>query len=302
MPTMNNRRAILFLILANLLWSGNFLAGRLLRISMGPFTLNGIRWAISSLILVWLVRRRGESLPLLQQWRPFLLLGLVGMFLFSSLTYWGLTLVGAGEAGLLSGLTPVAVLVAGFVIAKDRVHPLQWVMVLVSVCGELLLLHHKGAGGLVSGSLFGAILLLLAALSWGVYTALGRRYRVRFSPLVMTAGAAVWGAVPSLLLGSWDLTEHPLLLNVASISALLYVSTFASVLAFVVWSAGVNIIGSATAAPFMNLLPVFTAVLAVLLLHERLGAYQVGGGLVIIAGAIGSSLFRANPRTVLSET
>lgn len=118
----------------------------------------------------------------------------------------------------------------------------------------------------------------------------------------MTAGAAVWGAVPSLLLGSWDLTEHPLLLNVASISALLYVSTFASVLAFVVWSAGVNIIGSATAAPFMNLLPVFTAVLAVLLLHERLGAYQVGGGLVIIAGAIGSSLFRANPRTVLSET
>ncbi|MHB1610658.1 MAG: DMT family transporter [Sulfobacillus sp.] len=298
---MSNRRAIFFLIVANLLWAGNYLAGRVLRTSMGPFTLNGVRWVISAILLVWLVRRRGESLPIFRQWRIFLGLGLVGMFLFSSLTYWGLTMVGAGEAGLLSGLTPIAVLLAGFFIAQDRVHPAQWVMVLVSVAGEVLLLHHSGTNHAAAGSLFGAVILIIAALSWGVYTALGRRYRAVFSPLVLTAGAAVWGAVPSALLGIWDLGQHLVIFTPVSVGALIYVSTLASVLAFVVWSAGVNEVGSAVAAPFMNLLPVFTVALAVLLLHEQLGLSQIEGGVVIIAGAVGASLFRIPAPRLIEE-
>jgi drug/metabolite transporter (DMT)-like permease len=58
------------------------------------------------------------------------------------------------------------------------------------------------------------------------------------------------------------------------------------------WSAGVNRVGSGTAAPYMNLLPVFTALLAMLLLHESLSASQMEGGFVVILGAAGAGLIR----------
>ncbi|WP_051351336.1 DMT family transporter [Sulfobacillus thermosulfidooxidans] len=287
---------ILYLIAANVLWAGNYLAGRVLRFSMGPFTLNGVRWIISAVVLWLIVRKRGEIVPLLQEWKAFLLLGFIGMFLFSSLTYWGLTMVPAGEAGLLSGFTPLAVLVAGFVIAQDKVRLWQWLMVAVSIGGEILLLG--GGASTQTGSIFGAVVLIFAALSWGVYTALGRRYRYRFSPLVLTTGAAVWGAIPSALLGIWNLSTHPVTLSLNSGLALLYVSTMASVVAFMMWSAGVNRLGSGTAAPYMNLLPVFTALLAVLLLHETLSATQLEGGLIVVAGAVGAGFSRTVPVTI----
>ncbi|AUW94675.1 DMT family transporter [Sulfobacillus sp. hq2] len=288
---------ILLLVLANMLWAGNFLAGRILRVSMGPFTLNGIRWVVSAAILLVIVHQRRERIPFRYEWKAFLLLGFMGMFLFSSLTYWGLTMVPAGEAGLLSGFTPLAVLVAGFFIAGDKVRIGQWAMVALSIVGEILLL---GGGASASGSLWGASLLIVAALAWGIYTALGRRYRHRFSPLVLTAGAAVGGAIPSVLLGLWNLTTHPIHLTVESGLALAYVSTLASVVAFMMWSTGVNRLGSGTAAPFLNLLPVFTAVLAMLLLHESLSTIQIEGGLIVIAGAAGSGFMRS-PATLSDQ-
>ena len=281
---------ILLLVAANMLWAGNYLAGRVLRISMGPFTVNGIRWIVSAAILMLIVRQRGERVPFRQEWKAFVLMGFMGMFLFSSLTYWGLTMVPAGEAGLLSGFTPLAVLVAGFLIAGDRVRLGQWAMVAVSIGGELLLL---GGSGSQSGSVMGALVLIMAALAWGVYTALGRRYRHRFSALVLTAGAAVGGVVPSALLGLWNLSYQPVHWTAGSVLALAYVSTLASVVAFMMWSAGVNRLGSGTAAPYMNLLPVFTAVLAVLLLHESLTVTQLEGGLIVIAGAAGAGFIRS---------
>ncbi len=279
-----------------MLWAGNYLAGRVLRLSMGPFTLNGIRWIISAMILWIIVSKRGEYVPLRREWKAFLLLGTFGMVLFSSFTYWGLSMVPAGEAGLLSGFTPLAVLVAGFVIARDTVRIWQWLMVAVSITGEILLLG--GAGHASGGSVFGALILIGAALSWGIYTALGRRYRHRLSALVLTTGAAIWGAVPSAVLGIVNLATHPISLDSQSILALLYISTMASVVAFMMWSAGVNELGSGTAAPYLNLLPVFTALLAVMLLHESLSVSQLEGGLIVVAGAVGAAWSKEAPHSL----
>ncbi|MCL5015941.1 MAG: DMT family transporter [Firmicutes bacterium] len=287
---------ILYLVGANVLWAGNYLAGRVLRLSMGPFTLNAIRWIVSALILLAIASYRGEHVPLRREWKAFLLLGFFGMLLFSSFTYWGLSMVPAGEAGLLSGFTPLAVLVAGFLIARDAVRIWQWLMVAVSITGEILLLGGAAHGP--GGSIFGALVLICAALAWGIYTALGRRYRHRFSPLVLTAGAAVWGAIPSAVLGIGNMATHSMKLTVGSAMALLYVSTMASVVAFMMWSAGVNKLGSGTAAPYLNLLPVFTALLAIVLLHESLSLSQLEGGLIVVAGAVGAGFSKPVPNSL----
>ncbi|MCY0880441.1 MAG: DMT family transporter [Firmicutes bacterium] len=287
---MKRWQAISLLVVANIFWAGNFLAGRILRFSMGPFTLNGIRWIISALILLIVVRISKEKVPLRKEWRAFLWLGTMGMVLFSALTYWGLTMVPAGEAGLLAGFTPIAVLVAGVFLAGDAVRPLQWGMVGVSLIGEVVLLGIGSGQSMLAHNWIGPAALILATIAWGIYTALSRRYRFRFSPLVMTAGAAVWGAVPSAVLGAIDCAVQPIHLTMGSVLAVLYVSSFASVAAFIFWVTGVKTLGSGAAAPFINLIPVFTAALAVLFLHEQLAPRDFVGGALIIAGALGASL------------
>ena len=72
--------------------------------------------------------------------------------------------------------------------------------------------------------------------------------------------------------------------------AVLYVSTFASVGAYFLWNAGVKKVGAGKAAPFINLLPVWTVILGVLLLHEQVSWISFVGGIVTIGGAILASL------------
>ncbi|MCY0884375.1 MAG: DMT family transporter [Firmicutes bacterium] len=282
--------AVLALVGANLLWAGNYLAGRALRDSINPYTLNGFRWVMSALLLWGLSRARGIRVPLWRQAPRFLLLGLTGMFLFSGLTYWGLARVGAAPAGLLAGFTPVAVLLMGRLLAGDPVRPRQWPWIVLSIAGEGVLLYSPAALGGINPT--GAAALVAAALAWGVYTALGRRYRHQLTPWTLTVGAAVWGAVPAAAVGGWAwlAAGQPLALTAGSLAALLYVSTLASVVAFLLWTAGTHRLGSAVAGPFLNLLPVLTVALAVAVLGEGVEWHQLAGGALVLAGATGTTL------------
>jgi|GEM_PF-20262 len=293
-PARGSARGFLLLVLANLLWSGNYVAGRVLAAAMPALLLNGIRWTVSATILLALVRLSGRRVPFRREWPRLLSLGAVGMFAFSSLTYLGLHSVGAARAGILSGVIPVTVVVFGALVAHDRPTPVTGAGAVLAVAGVVLLFGGRAAGGLGVGP--GDLEILLAAVAWGLYTALGRRFAERFDPLAATAGAAVFGAVPSLVAGLLALPGQSLHMAPAAWAALAYVSTAASVLAYWAWTSGVGEVGPARAAAFVNLLPVFTALLGVALLHERLGWRTVAGGAVIIGGALLAQA-RGRPRT-----
>ncbi|WP_047153981.1 DMT family transporter [Aneurinibacillus tyrosinisolvens] len=70
----------------------------------------------------------------------------------------------------------------------------------------------------------------------------------------------------------------------------IYVSTFASVGAYFAWNTGVKIVGAGRAAPYINLLPVWTVIFGVLLLHEQVSLVSLVGGVVTIVGAVLASL------------
>lgn len=278
-----NLGAVGYLILATLLWSGNYIAGRYLAGAMPALFLNGLRWAISALLWIAIVRTRGIKVPL---WReaPLLgTLGFLGMFLFSSLTYLGLHRVSAAQGGMIAGLMPIAILVFSVVLAGERPTLQGWLGVLVAVGGVGFLM----SGPVVHGaeSVMGELELLCAAIIWGAYTALGRRFRSRMDTLSMTAGAAMWGTLPSLIAGVISLHGATLHFSPTVWIALIYVSTASSIVAYWLWNSGVARIGATRSAPFINLIPIFTVILGLLMLHETISARQVVGGTVILAGA-----------------
>lgn len=284
LPSRTTTPALWLLILATLLWSGNYIAGRYLATAMPALFLNGLRWGVSSLAFVLIARVQGVHLPLRREAAALSMLGLLGMFLFSSLTYLGLRSVSAAQAGMVSGLIPVSILLFSTVLAGERPSARSWLGVALAVVG---------VGVLVSGQVtqpaappLGDLELVGAALSWGAYTALTRRYRHRMDTLAMTAGATLFGMVPSGIAGLISLHGAKLHFTPVVWLALVYVSTVASVLAYWAWNKGVQSVGASRSAPFINLLPVFTVALGVLMLHETVSGRQVLGGLITLAGAL----------------
>lgn len=283
------RRGLPFLIVATLLWSGNYIAGRILAVVLPPLLLNGIRWVISFLLLWGILIFQRRRLPLFRHWKPLLVLGITGMFAFSSLTYLGLKTVPAAQAGMISGSIPVAILVLSVFVLKERPTVLGWVGVVLSVFGVFVLLGLSNDG---SNFVFsdGDAALIVAAVSWGLYTVLGKHYGALLDPLTMTAGAAFYGAVPSALAGVLMWPAGGIRMTSVAWVSLVYVSTMASVVAYLVWTLGVESVGASRSAPFMNLLPIWTVVLGVILLHEQVTANEWVGGSITILGAVLTSL------------
>ena len=278
------RRGIVLLVTATVLWSGNYIAGRVLAPAMSAYLLNGIRWAVSAVLLWVLADVRHVRPPLRRKWKELSLLGFVGMFLFSTLTYLGLHSVPAAQAGMISGSIPIVILLLGVLILRERPARAVWFGVLLSVAGVVILV---GADGPTRAGLSGGDMLLVgAAVAWGLYTVLGKRLCADLDPLAVTAGAAVYGALPSLAAGLWSLAGTPVQMTPVAWLCLLYVSTAASVAAYWLWTSGVHAVGASVAAPFLNLLPVWTVVFGLLLLREHVTPIQGLGGLVTVAGAV----------------
>ena len=77
-----------------------------------------------------------------------------------------------------------------------------------------------------------------------------------------------------------------------SAASILYLAVFASVLAFIFWNQAVRSIGANRAGPFVHLMPVFSTLLAVIFLDERIALYHAQGAVLIFLGIVISSTGR----------
>ena len=114
------KRGLGLLLIATILWGGNYICGRFLGPSMPSTLLNTVRWAISTLILVGILSLNGKGLPLLKEWKKFSLLGFTGIFAFSTLNYLALQSISASQAGMISAGVPIAILLFTPFVLKEK--------------------------------------------------------------------------------------------------------------------------------------------------------------------------------------
>ena len=284
------KRGIGLLLIATILWAGNYISGRYLGDALPPTLLNTVRWAISTVILVGILIAKGKKLPLLSKWKELSILGFTGIFAFSTLTYLALGSISASQAGMISGGIPIAILLFTPYILKEKIQLKEWLGAFISIVGVIILFQGKTDISSSQSSLIGNSAVVLSCLMWGIYTVLGKRFGKEMDPLTMTAGAAFYGTIFSAIscVGTVDVS----LIQMTPIAwiCLAYVSTFASVFAFLAWNIGVKIIGASKAAPYINMLPVWTIVLGIMILNEQISWISWIGGIITIVGAVLASL------------
>lgn len=278
------KRGLGLLLMATILWGGNYICGRFLGPSMPSTLLNTIRWGISTVILFGILALNHKKLPLLKEWKKFALLGFTGIFAFSTLNYSALQLISASQAGMISAGTPIAILLFTPLVLKEKISKKAWICAIISIVGVIILFQGKNQAA-VEGSLLGNFEMVLACLAWGIYTVFGKKFSKEIDPLTQTAGAAFYGTIFSAISCIGTVDAEMIQINVPVILSILYVSTLASIGAYLAWNAGVKMVGAGQAAPYINMLPVWTVIFGIILLNEQISLLSGIGGAITIIGA-----------------
>ena len=286
--------AFALLALANLLWSGNWIAGRALRDSFDPVSLNFWRWAIATLALApfALPALRGQGALLRRHAGILLVLSLTGIAVFQSLVYLGLRSTTAVNAVLINSSIPLFILLCSWMIERDRASWRQIAGMLVSLAGILIILSRGSPGALLEleGNA-GDAWILLAMPVWGIYSVLLKRRPPELGGLpflFVISLAGVLMLAPAVMIAAWQ--APPRWPAAQETLAVLYIGLGASVLAFIFWNRGVAAVGANAAGFTIHLLPAFGTLLAILFLGETFAPFHAAGIVTILAGVLLATL------------
>ena len=292
--------ASLLLILAALLWSGNFIAGRALGDDNSALGLNIWRWTIALLILIPLGASETRRClgQILQSWRYLALLGLTGVAGFHVFVYKALEYTAASNALLILSVAPALILIVSSLWLREPVHPFQWLGVLVSLVGALVLISRGELSVLLEFALGKGEWWMLAAVGmWVAYSVLLKKKPPALPQRATLTASCVFGLLWMAPLSWFDPGAIVMDWDAATLAGILYMAVGASVLAFLSWNQGVALVGPARAGAYLHLMPLFGTGLAVLLLDESLHAYHGTGGLLVFGGIAVAQLCRP-PRGV----
>jgi drug/metabolite transporter (DMT)-like permease len=280
-------QAYLLLSLTALFWGGNAIAGRLAVGEISPMALTCLRWVI---VVVVMLPLTGPQLmaawPVLRErWLSTVLMGIFGFTAFNGLFYVAAHHTTAVNLTIFQGSIPVLVLIGMVLLFGVRVVPLQVLGMFVTLLGVVIVSVKGSFEVLRSLALnIGDVWTLIACVFYAGYT-LALRRRPAVSGLVFFTALAVVAFLSSLPLLTFEIATGTVLWpTLKGWVVLLYVGLLPSLLAQIFFIRGVELIGPARAGLFVNLVPVFGALLAVVLLGEPFAFYHALGLALVLGG------------------
>ncbi|MDA7086329.1 DMT family transporter [Pseudomonas sp. SA3-5] len=274
-------------VLAALIWAGSTVVNRLAVGAIEPAAISFYRWLLAFVLLSpWLLPGVWRQRQLIARhfWQLFIL-GVLGMALYQSLAYFAAHTVSAMSMGLILGTMPLLTIFLAIPLLRTRPTPGVCLGGLLSFVGLALLISAGKPSQLwTEGMGSGELMMLMASISYALYCLLLKRWQLPVSTWVSLYVQIFCGLMvlisPFLLAPSVQLTAQNMPLVV-------YAGLFASGLAPGLWNHALGILGAERIAIFMNLVPLLTAVLAVLMLDEALHGYHtIGGGLILCGIAL----------------
>jgi drug/metabolite transporter (DMT)-like permease len=297
----------LLLTLSSLFWGGNIIAGKFAIGEIDPFGLSTMRWVAAFIIIMpfawravredWAEIRRGVW------WLAFY--GAIGFTTFNALLYLSVTYTSAVSVAMIQSAIPILVMVGNFIIFRVRASILHILGVVLTIYG----VTHVATQGVPVRLLgldvnAGDGLILIACLAYAFHS-LFLRYKPKIGWMSFIAVTSFFAALAALfyqMVFSTGITGLAVEVTTLSFKAwmiILYVALFPSIIAQATYARGVELIGPNRGSLFINLIPVFGALLAVVLLGEGLEMFHIIAAVFIIAGIGLAELAARRGRPVL---
>jgi drug/metabolite transporter (DMT)-like permease len=278
---------ILLLVLTTLIWAGHSIVGRLAVGQIAPMTLTTLRWGVA-LIPILVVARPAlrRDWPILRDhWAYMTAMGALGYTAFNALFYVAAHRTSALNLSIIQGAIPALVLIGGRLFLGARFTALQALGALITMAGVAAIAAQGDLARLATLAFNdGDVMMLVAAMLYAGYT-IGLRERPRVSGMSLLAGMAAAAFVTSLPLMIWEIASGGFIWpTAAGLATLVYVAIGPAFVSQIFFMRGVELIGPGRAGVFVNLVPVFGAVMAVVILGEPFAAYHVIALLLVVGG------------------
>lgn len=275
------------LFLATLGWGSNTIASRLAVGEVSPMLLIFFRWGIVVVILLSLYWRQ-----MIDEWpviRPrlkwLLIMGGCGLSLFNAFFYIAAHSTTAVNLGIIQSTMPGMILLGSFMYFGDRINRLQFSGLLLTLLGVIVIVTQGSLEKLMQLTFnHGDLLMIFACSFYAMYT-VGLKSRPKISGMVMLAYfsvAAFLMTIPLMIFES--LIYGTLMPGVKGFAIVFYIAIVPSFLSQIFFMRGVDLIGPGSAGLYANLVPIFSAIMAVLLLSEEFAFFHLTAMLLVFGG------------------
>ena len=293
----------LLLVLVAVIWGSTWAAGRFLSYglneenpaTLSPATSAWLRYAFAvSVFFLWSISSRGERSfrflpPDRESWVFSIWLGLLGTMAYQLLFMHGMSWTAAGDASLIIPMNPVFTVLLAVPMLGQRISARMSVGLLIGIAGVAVVVGWSPNSGIpIEHRILGDLMILLAALSWAATSNL-TKIMLSWENGYSSLEIVVWYSITGwALLSPWVIAENwgstvpeP---SSAEWMTIAYLGVISTVLSYVLFAKGIELIGPTAASSYVFLVPVFGVLGGWLLLDEEIGASMILGFALIVIG------------------
>ena len=284
------------LILATLFLGSTFISGKILSQTFPPLTCTFLRFSVASIFLFLLLYKRIGHIPLcnFRNLSIIFLLSFIGIVVDNFFFFSGIRLIPVNRGAIILAMAPISILLFSSIIFKEQLTKFKILGILLSVAGAIIVISNGNLSSIFQGNIgMGELYILGCVLTWTVFTLLGKRILEMVSPIIVLAYASLIATCillyPVILEGKifllfrWDMT---IILSVIAIGV------FGTAFAYNWYYEGVSKIGPSLSGAFMNLVPIFGAVLSTIIFKEEVTAPFIFGAIFVFGGVYVTNLTR----------
>ena len=291
MREKSNFLAYIFLLLTVTFWAGNFIVGKFASFyQVPPFALNFYRWFFAWLILApfTLPEILKKKDYILQNYKLFIILGVTSITIFNSIVYYSLNFTQVISGVLMISTIPVMIMFFSFILRIEKTNIFQIIGVIFSFLGVIIIIT-KANFEILKNLDFnkGDITMVVAMFAWALYSTLLKRQKYELSQISLLQVLMTFGLI---FLIPIYLIEYQIgfriNLDKPFILILSYVVLLPGLASFILWIKGISMIGANRSGVFLHLMPMLSAIMAMIFFNEKFMFYHILGACFIIIGIL----------------
>ena len=279
----------MLLVLATLFWSGNFIVGKFATLfQIPPLSLNFFRWlAVWVILMPFTYKEISNHWPNIRKnWAVISLMGVITISTFNSVVYFALNYTQVINAVLVLAAIPAATIIFSFLMNIEKTNTFQLLGLFLSIIGVTTIISNADFQKIISLNLNkGDLWMLVCVFTWALYSTLLKKYKFKFSQFSLIQ---LMVSVGILFLIPQFFYEKSIGLDInfnkAFFVILFYVVIFPAIAAYYCWQKAIDIIGPNRSSMFIQLMPLFSALMAIIIFKEKFEIYHFIGASFILIG------------------
>lgn len=296
MPAFQHFRDWILLVVCNLIWASQFVLVKIVQEQMGPIATTTIPMAIATLMLIPIVRfesrrdvKRSDNWR--ADWLHFLLIGVLGQVTAQLCITWGLRYSLASNAAVLMLALPIVTAFMAFLILKEKMSAVRWFSFALAIGGiaECSGVDWRSLNLVNVSYLVGNLLIVLSVCGSAFYNVYSKKLLVKYSPLQVLLYSYYFVIVcllPVNIVAEPETLRQFLHYTAHTWIGIALLAFFQYFLSMVIFLTVLQRLDAIQASLSNYLIPFFGLVIAALVLHEKLTASMVAGGMLVLLSTL----------------